>query len=142
MVLDTNAALALWYFEDPALSPLAAALASGRLVTVATPPMIAEWHCVLAREGFDPQRAAAARTAYAALRRELPLPELEAPARCRDPDDQKFLVCALAYAPLLLTRDKALLRLARHRRIAPRLAILRPEQAMPLRGPVAATEIS
>ena len=142
MVLDTNAALALWYFEDPALSPLAAALASGRLVPVATPPMIAEWHCVLAREGFDPQRAAAARTAYAALRRELPLPELEAPARCRDPDDQKVLVCALAYAPLLLTRDKALLRLARHRRIAPRLAILRPEQAMPLRSPVAATERS
>lgn len=131
MVLDTNVALALWYFADPALSPLAAALASGRLVPVATPPMSAEWECVLARPEFDPLRAAAARATYAALRRELPLPELEAPARCRDPDDQKFLVCALAYAPLLLTRDKALLRLARNRRIAPRLRIVRPESAFP-----------
>lgn len=132
MVLDTNVALALWYFADPALAGLAAALAAGRLVPVATPPMRAEWDCVLERPEFDTRRAAAARAAYGALRRELPLPELEAPAHCRDPDDQKFLVCALAYAPLLITRDKALLRLARHRRIAPRLRIVRPENAFPL----------
>ena len=46
-------------------------------------------------------------------------------ARCRDPDDQKFLTLAAAVrADCLVTRDRELLRLAR--RCAARFAILRP----------------
>ncbi|TAH45061.1 MAG: PIN domain-containing protein [Betaproteobacteria bacterium] len=54
---------------------------------------------------------------------------------CRDRDDQKFLeIAAQAPATHLLTRDKALLKLARHRLLRGRFAILTPERflaAMP-----------
>lgn len=47
---------------------------------------------------------------------------------CRDPDDQKFLEIALATgASQLLTRDKLLLKLARHRLVKPHFRILTPE---------------
>lgn len=47
---------------------------------------------------------------------------------CRDPDDQKFLQIALATgACQLLTRDKLLLKLARHRLVKPHFRILTPE---------------
>ena len=47
---------------------------------------------------------------------------------CRDADDQKFLeITAEAGASSLLTRDKALLRLARHRLLRRRFSILTPE---------------
>lgn len=43
----------------------------------------------------------------------VPLPEIKLP-RCADPDDQKFLELALASgAQCLLSKDKALLQLAR-----------------------------
>jgi len=48
---------------------------------------------------------------------------------CRDPDDQKFLeIAGAAGAATLITRDKALLRLARHRLVRARFAILTPER--------------
>ena len=47
---------------------------------------------------------------------------------CRDADDQKFLEIAFdTGASSLLTRDKALLRLGRHRLLRERFAILSPE---------------
>jgi len=47
---------------------------------------------------------------------------------CRDPDDQKFLeIARSAGAAALMTRDKALLRLTRHRLIRTHFAILSPE---------------
>ncbi len=50
--------------------------------------------------------------------------------RCRDTDDQKFLILAArCRADLLLTRDKLLLRLNRHRHIAPPCPILTAEDA-------------
>jgi len=79
-VLDTNTALALWWFEDPTLAPLAAAIDAG-----AVEPIVS-------------------------------------------PEDQKFLECAWFHrATWLITRDRALLALARHRAFRPVLAIVRPE---------------
>lgn len=50
--------------------------------------------------------------------------------RCRDADDQKFLILAArCRADLLLTRDKLLLRLSRHRHIPPPCLILSAEDA-------------
>ena len=50
--------------------------------------------------------------------------------RCRDADDQKFLILgARCAAHLLITRDKLLLKLAKHRRQPPPFAILTAEAA-------------
>lgn len=47
-MLDTNAALALWWFEDPALAPLAAAIGERRILQpIASPPLIGEWKATL-----------------------------------------------------------------------------------------------
>ncbi len=50
--------------------------------------------------------------------------------RCRDTDDQKFLeLAARCKAEMLVTRDKQLLRLARHRHKPPPFAIVTAEEA-------------
>ena len=55
--------------------------------------------------------------------------------RCRDQDDQKFLILAArCQADLLLTRDKLLLKLARHRHKPPPFTILTAEAANRLLG--------
>ena len=56
------------------------------------------------------------------------VPDTRALPLCRDADDQKFLEIAFdTGASSLLTRDKALLRLGRHRLLRERFAILSPE---------------
>ena len=55
--------------------------------------------------------------------------------RCRDQDDQKFLILAArCSADLLITRDKLLLKLARHRHKPPPFDILTAEAANSLLG--------
>ena len=55
--------------------------------------------------------------------------------RCRDADDQKFLVlAALCGADLLVTRDKLLLKLARHRHRPPPFGIVTAATACRLLG--------
>ena len=63
----------------------------------------------------------------AAADEDYPLP------RCRDADDQKFLVLAArCHADLLITRDKLLLKLAHHRRLPPPFTILTAQAACQL----------
>ncbi len=131
-VLDTNTVLALWMFEDPALPHLRAAAEGGRLRLVASGPTVEEFRRVLAYPQFAqaPGRQQALRAAYEARCRPVSLPPEGLPGLpvCRDADDQKFLELAIAAgAPLLVSRDKALLRLSRHRLLRDRLKILRPE---------------
>ena len=53
--------------------------------------------------------------------------------RCRDADDQKFLILgARCHADLLITRDTLLLKLARHRHKPPPYAIVTAEAALGL----------
>jgi putative PIN family toxin of toxin-antitoxin system len=121
LVLDTNVALDLLVFHDPACDRLRDALQQGRVVAVVDEPCRAEWLAVLeypqfgltesAREqamaAFD-QTVALLPPAALTLRPEIRLP------RCADPDDQKFLELAFAAgAQCLLSKDKALLQLAR-----------------------------
>ena len=50
--------------------------------------------------------------------------------RCRDADDQKFLILAArSGAGLLVTRDKLLLRLAQHKRTPPPCPIVKADEA-------------
>ncbi len=127
VVLDTNVWLDWLVFDDPSIAPIKAAVAANRAEVAA---------CEVELEralGYDlGKRTVDAAACIAECRRvarriESPLPEAERarlPA-CRDPDDQKFLEAALAArAEFLLTKDRALLDLAR--RPAP-FRILSPE---------------
>lgn len=114
VVLDTNVALDLLVFDDPAVHGLRQALAQGQLRWIGLPGMRDELARVLtyprvARQldarGIAPQAVLAAFDAGCAL---CP-PVAAAPVRCSDPDDQAFLDLALAYGALVLSKDHAVL---------------------------------
>lgn len=117
IVLDTNVVLDWLLFRDPCCAVLAARIESRQLVWHATLPMREELAQVLPRpqlQAWDGERVLIGFDRWAQLRSAQP--HAAAP-RCRDGDDQKFidLACTLA-ARWLLTRDRALLDLARSAR--------------------------
>lgn len=121
LVLDTNVALDLFVFRDPACDHLMDALRDGTVAAVVDEPCRAEWLAVLEYPALgltDAARsdAATAFDRWVALLPALalaPPPAVKLP-RCADPDDQKFLELALAAgAQYLLSKDKAVLQLAR-----------------------------
>jgi len=132
-VLDTNAVLDCWAFDDPPARPLRRAAEGGLVTLLRSPECDAELGDVLARPRFA---ALVDRDAMLARWRALAIVvERGAPApwRCADPDDQKFLDLACAGgASLLATKDRALLRLARSTR--DRLLIATPAAAASLLG--------
>jgi predicted nucleic acid-binding protein len=123
IVLDTNAVLDWLVFADPAAQPLGAAVCNAELRWIATTAMLAELHDVLGRLLTHPplQRWQAAHaTASAEVERLIQIVDTPAPLsaalrlHCTDPDDQCFIDLALTLrTPWLVTRDRALLRLAR-----------------------------
>ena len=139
VVLDTNVLLSLWVFSrSPAgsrLQSLRNLIENGQLQAWTRSDCLAEFKRVLNYPEFALSRAQqaeifaeyqcsvqlfAAVEATDVARHDLP--------RCKDPDDQKFLELAVeCQAALLLTSDKALLKLARHRRIGGRFRILAPD---------------
>ncbi|THF65102.1 putative toxin-antitoxin system toxin component, PIN family [Pseudothauera rhizosphaerae] len=136
VVLDTNTVMALWFFEDPRLTDLRLRVEAGRLLPACREDALEELRRVLAYRqfGITPERQATLLESYRARVKHAPAPTTDTPALpvCRDPDDQKFLEIARdAGAALLLTRDKALLRLARHRLIRPLFAIVSPDRFDP-----------
>lgn len=125
VVLDTNVALDLLWFDDPRTRPLAAALEGGHARLLSAPSLRDELarqlrSARLARWARAPEQAAAAlqrydswchRGAYATE----PPPARRPALRCSDTDDQVFIDLALCNgARWLLSRDHALLKLARH----------------------------
>ena len=128
IVLDTNVLLDFWVFDDPGTRWLAAALSRRPGAALRSAATEREFVDVLARPRFgvspELQRDIVRRWQAASAFVEAAAP---APLFCSDPGDQKFLdlACA-ARAPLLLTKDRALLRLARRAR-AFGLAIARPD---------------
>jgi putative PIN family toxin of toxin-antitoxin system len=116
LVLDTNVVLDLLHFDDPAVAPLRQALRNGRAACFGNAAVRAELAHVLSRPQFkivaDDQRRILAEYDALALPCEVAAGGILPP--CRDPDDQKFLELArAARADLLVTKDKALLALAR-----------------------------
>jgi predicted nucleic acid-binding protein len=119
-VLDTNVVLDWLVFRNPACHALERALEQGRLRWVASAAMREELAHVLQR-GLGPRWSVDGAHWQAAWDRHAhTLPPPTAPAhwpRCTDPDDQKFVELAIAAsARWLLTRDRALLKLARRSR--------------------------
>ena len=117
IVIDTNVCLDLFVFRDPRWMPLLAALESGRVRAVTRADCRDEYRIVLhyshlpLDEATRPQAAErfdALIEVVAPTSRALRLPV------CTDRDDQKFLEIARdADADILVTKDKALLKLAR-----------------------------
>jgi len=137
LVLDTNTVLALWMFRDPKLDALRKWIEAGNCRLYSREDALEELRRVLAYRQFGLDEAA--QTAlHARYRCRLapwsPPPHTETARRisvlprCRDEDDQKFLeIASLSDASAVITRDKALLRLARHRQIRERFRVLIPE---------------
>jgi predicted nucleic acid-binding protein len=121
-VLDTNSVLDMLLFDDPAAWPLREALAAGTLRWIATERMRAELQGVLLRPQMGrwqpPTRAAQVLDQAAQWMRICPPAATGGAPRCRDPADQPFIDLAWsAGARWLITRDKALLKLARPARL-------------------------
>lgn len=147
LVLDTNTVLAIWMFRDPALQSLERLIAGGTITLHSREDALEELRRVLAYSQFGVAIEAQAQLLAAYRARVMVLPAATPGTReaappqptsidlppllpqCRDRDDQKFLeIAAQAMATHLVTRDKALLKLARHRLVRERFAILTPER--------------
>ncbi|MEP7083343.1 MAG: PIN domain-containing protein [Betaproteobacteria bacterium] len=128
VVFDTNVALALEVFADPQLLPLRRCWDRGELTAIADDETLAEFERVLRYTELHLDEAAAA-AAGARYRQHCVIVAhgssvQSALPKCRDPDDQKFLLLAeRAGAGWLLTRDRALLAL----RKSVRFRIAQPE---------------
>ena len=119
LIIDTNIWLDLLVFDEPRMRPLHADLAAGRVRCHHSPHLFSELADVLTRPQFGlDARAQGEAMAQARMLSQLESePAQPAPLRCRDPDDQPFLDLAFALrAEVLLSKDKALLALARKAR--------------------------
>jgi putative PIN family toxin of toxin-antitoxin system len=139
IVLDTNVCLDLFVFHDPRWHALLAALKNGSVKAVTRDDCRQEWLAVLRyphlpvkqeeyeqiAQQFDACIECVAPQAKSTLR--MPL--------CSDPDDQKFLELARdATVDVLVTKDKALLKLAKKIKQAGLYTILPPERFLSLCG--------
>ena len=137
IVLDTNVCLDLFMFRDPRWQVLMEALISNEVEALTREDCRHELALVLAYEKM--KLSAAAQAAILAefdqlisLHTGLPDASANPPAPalpiCKDGDDQKFLELALACdADVLITKDKALLKLARKTLRNGQFRILSPE---------------
>lgn len=135
LVIDTNVCLDLFVFHDPRWITLRQALENGTVQAYTRDDCRTEWLLVLEYPHLpldaDSRAAATAcfdrlivhRTEVAPTQAVPPLPQ------CKDPDDQKFLELARdVSADVLITKDKALLKLARKLARAGMFAIVPPER--------------
>ena len=119
LVLDTNVWIDWLLFDDPSVAPLKAAHRDGQIRIVVDEACLGELNAVLAYPEFKldetQKKNHLAEVERCTVMHDEPKgAHASALPRCRDPDDQKFLMLAQhAQADWLLTRDKALLRLSR-----------------------------
>ena len=151
LVLDTNVCLDLFVYADARWALLTQALEDGTVQAVTRADCRAEWMLVLAYPCFalDAARQARSRDAFDRVISCLPHGGDNASGigtgttstnstdagvwaplpRCSDADDQKFLEAARdSRAAVLVTKDKALLKLAGRCRRAGLFAILKPDE--------------
>ena len=132
LVIDTNVVLDLFHFNRPGTQALTDMIASGEALCFTCPRTLEELRHVIPRAHFklDETGAQALFDRYAAhtLVAGDPLDILPLPL-CKDSSDQKFLKLAVSVsADCLITRDKALLKLAKRVRKISHLGIMTPEK--------------
>ena len=114
MVLDTNVALDLWYFDDPRCRALHVAIERRRILVIANDAVADELADVLTRAPFATRADTVQQAWHRWVQNAAIVRDTAAPWRCGDPDDQKFLDLAWqTAAPALITKDRALLKLGR-----------------------------
>ena len=118
IVIDTNIVLDLFVFKDPLAQPLAQALANQTYRWIATVPMRDELEGVLDYPNIALRLDAAQITATGVLAQfDAQVQWMDVAPRatliCRDPDDQKFIDLALAHQTMLLSKDRAVLCMAK-----------------------------
>ena len=140
LVLDTNIVMDMLHFSNHHTLPFLGAIRSGSVECFTDAECLAELDRVTGYPEFGLD--ASARDALMATYLEFVTvcnangEETYTLPRCRDADDQKFLILAArCQADLLITRDKLLLRLARHRHKPPPFGILTAEAAYELLQP-------
>jgi len=120
VILDTNAWLDWLVFADPATTRLSQLFEDGNLILPACPSGRGEFIDVIGRDKFRLDRTQQHEhiARYDRICQLMPNAReagRHTHLRCSDPDDQQFLELAIgANAGWLLTRDRALLKLARH----------------------------
>ena len=118
IVLDTNIVLDAFVFKDPATEALKLALAAKRIQWIATKAMRDELARVLAYPKI------VLRLALHQVSAEHVLAQFDGQTQwldaapkagltCRDPDDQKFIDLAVAHKAMLLSKDRAVLCMAK-----------------------------
>lgn len=142
IVIDTNVCLDLFVFRDPRWAALLEALRSGSAEAVTRNDCRTEWLKVLEYPHLplDADKRVTVAAEFDALiscvddTTARPRTEVRLPV-CTDPDDQKFLELARdADAQTLITKDKALLKLARRTARAGLFTIVAPEKWLPDAG--------
>jgi putative PIN family toxin of toxin-antitoxin system len=132
--MDTNVWLDWLVFDDPGMAPIRSAVSAGRAAVFIDEPCAAELAGVLGRKlgrrTLDPAAQAAClaevRRVARPIKQDEDAEKLVLP-KCRDTDDQKFLeAAAAARADVLITKDEALLELARRRTRPPPFQIVTP----------------
>jgi putative PIN family toxin of toxin-antitoxin system len=118
LILDTNIVLDAFVFNDPATQPLKVALAAKKHQWIATPAMRDELERVLAYPKIVLRLAFYQCSALQVLEQfddhtRLHEAALKAPVTCRDPDDQKFIDLAVTHKAILLSKDNAVLCMAK-----------------------------
>jgi putative PIN family toxin of toxin-antitoxin system len=122
IVIDTNVCLDLFAFQDPRWNKLLEALQNGQLLAVTTSDCRDEWLAVLKYPHLpvtdeNKDRIMSDFDRYISCIAPAPKSEIRLPI-CTDKDDQKFLELARdAEVDALITKDKALLKLARKMRV-------------------------
>lgn len=132
LVIDTNVCLDLFVFQDPRWAQLLRALEQGLVQAVTRHDCRMEWLVVLGYRQLklDEAQRAACSAAFDALIRCDDFPNTSGILlpRCSDRDDQKFLEVARdAKATVLISKDKAVLKLARKTAQAGLFKILTPQ---------------
>ena len=122
LILDTNIVLDLFVFNDPDLATLKPALLAGleskQLNWIATQDMRIELERVLSYPKIVPRMAFYQITAADVLDKFDQLatvvkPAPKAPWICKDPDDQQFINLAVQHKATLLSKDQAVLCMAK-----------------------------
>lgn len=133
IVIDTNVCLDLFVFRDPRWAPLLAALETKTVEAVTREDCRNEWKIVLDYPHLplnDASRLLSTALFDASIQCISPLPRTDKLLPlCSDTDDQKFLeISRDSHAGILITKDKALLKLARKTAQAGLFLIMPPEK--------------